>query len=305
MPTVRRVDIQRRPTVSERGRLADFVERIGEARGARPLSDHLWLDLHDETSEGPLVVSVSDESGLIALAQISAAHDGSLLESAVDAETAGADEVEADALETAVDAFRRAGGGTLTWWVDEAGERTTTLASRFGLQLVRTLHELRVALPLPARSTVTTRAFRPDDAEAWLRVNNRAFAAHAEQGGWTTETLALRLAEPWFDPDGLRLHDVDGEVAAFCWTKVHTDVTPPLGEIYVIGVDPAFHGRGLGRQLTLAGLDWMSDHGLATATLYVDDDNTPAMRLYESLGVRPHRSRYAFAGTPTAGTRAV
>jgi mycothiol synthase len=301
---VRRVDILRRPTPSQRRELGGFVERLAGDRGGRPLSDHLWLDLQDETSDGPLVVSVADESGLLALAQVSAANDGFLLESAVDDELGDADDVEGDALETAVDAFRRAGGGHLTWWVDEIGERTTALAARFGLSLVRTLHEMRVALPLPVHATVATRGFGAGDGEAWLRVNNRAFASHAEQGGWTAETLALRLAEPWFDPDGLRLHEIDGELAAFCWTKVHSDATPPLGEIYVIGVDPAFHGRGLGRQLTLAGLDWMSDHGLPAATLYVDDDNTVAMRLYESLGFRPHRSRFAFAGALDAGTLA-
>ena len=46
----------------------------------------------------------------------------------------------------------------------------------------------------------------------------------------------------------------DGRLAGFCWTKVHDDEEPPLGEIYVIAVDPDFVGRGLGRALTVAGL---------------------------------------------------
>jgi mycothiol synthase len=156
---------------------------------------------------------------------------------------------------------------------------------------------MRVGLPLGERSQVTTRPFRPEDAEAWLRVNNRAFAGHGEQGGWTPDTLALRTSEAWFRPDGFRIYEHDGEIAAFCWTKIHDDSEPPIGEIYVIGVDPGLHGRGLGRQLTLAGLDWLTDQGLSTANLYVDGGNTSAVRLYEKLGFVPHHTRYAFAGT--------
>jgi mycothiol synthase len=89
----------------------------------------------------------------------------------------------------------------------------------------------------------------------------------------------------------------DGQLAAFCWTKVHDEMTPPVGEIYVIGVDPDLHGRGLGRELTLAGLDWISDHGITEAMLFVDGGNVTALRLYGRLGFETRRTRYAFAGT--------
>jgi mycothiol synthase len=122
------------------------------------------------------------------------------------------------------------------------------------------------------------------DEQAWLEVNNRAFNWHAEQGGWDAATLADREAQPWFDPEGFLLHERDGRLAGFCWTKVHPDNDPPLGEIYVIAVDPAFQGLGLGRALAVAGLNWLADRGLGTAMLYVDGDNAPALHLYERLG---------------------
>ena len=43
-----------------------------------------------------------------------------------------------------------------------------------------------------------------------------------------------------------------------CWTKIHRDRTPPLGEIYVIDVDPRHHGQGWGRSLTVAGLEYLA-----------------------------------------------
>ena len=105
----------------------------------------------------------------------------------------------------------------------------------------------------------------------------------------TPEDLAAKQAEPWYDPEGFLLleeTDADGNEAiiGFCWTKVHAGEKPPLGEIYAIAVDPEHHGRGLGRELSLAGLAHLASRGLRQAILYVESDNKPARKMYGALG---------------------
>lgn len=284
--------------------MAAFVDELTAATGRRPLSDHLWLALTtgtDDRRDGFVAVRAADAERTLALALIVAGNDSASLEIAARPDLADGRAVAVDVATTAIDAFRAAGGGRLFWWVDDPDEADVEFAARHGLEPIRALHEMRRPLPAERRAAVTTRGFRPGvDDEAWLRVNNRAFAAHPEQGGWTVETLRARMSEPWFDPDGFRLYEVDGELAAFCWTKLHTEEDPPVGEIYVIAVDPDHHGGGLGRELTLAGLDWISDQGVGTANLYVDAANTAAVGLYESLGFHVHRTRRAFGGAIAA-----
>ncbi|MBV6509568.1 MAG: Mycothiol acetyltransferase [Acidimicrobiales bacterium] len=193
------------------------------------------------------------------------------------------------------DAVAERGGGAVLYWVEAATEEDTRVAGAAGFEPHRRLEQLRVALPLPHRSDLSTTAFRPGvDDDEWLRVNNRAFHWHPEQGGWTHENLRERMAESWFDPAGFLLHFVGDHLAGFCWTKIHVDTNPPLGEIFVIATDPDHHRTGLGRKLVLTGLDWLHRHGCQLGMLYVEADNAPARELYRSLGFTLHQTDIAY-----------
>lgn len=185
-------------------------------------------------------------------------------------------------------------GRAIRIWAHGDLPAAAALAKSARFARVRSLWQMRMtlagaALPEPAfPAGVTLRTFRPgQDEEAWLEVNRRAFAHHPEQGSWTREDIAMREAEPWFDPDGFFLAERGGELAGFHWTKVHADGGEdgtPIGEVYVVGVDPGRQGGGLGRALTLAGLAHLSRRGLGAVLLYVDESNTAAVRMYAGLG---------------------
>jgi mycothiol synthase len=188
-----------------------------------------------------------------------------------------------------------AAGAGIRLWAHGELPAAVGLAKSAGYTRVRALWQMRMPLAglrlsadAAAAPGVSIRAFRPGaDEDAWLEVNRRAFAHHPEQGSWGLQDLLLREAEPWFDPDGFFLAERDGRLAGFHWTKVHPDGGTggaPIGEVYVVGVDPGQQGGGLGRALTLAGLGYLRERGLAEVMLYVDEDNTAAVRMYTALG---------------------
>ncbi len=183
------------------------------------------------------------------------------------------------------------------FWAHGTLEPARATASALGLepvrelvQMRRKLHELNdVAEPsVPDGVRIRTYAGTTDDAEL-LRVNNAAFATHPEQGGWTAAELEERRSESWFDPEGLFLafDEQTGALRGFHWTKVHSGQTG-LGEVYVVGVDPAAQGSGLGGLLTAVGVAHLARRlgGTAepTVMLYVESNNAAALKTYQRLG---------------------
>lgn len=200
-------------------------------------------------------------------------------------------------LKAAVEAAASVGAKSITLWEPHPTAEHDRTADTVGLTERRDLLQMRRPLPVGLPWSAEVRPFVIGQDEApWLAVNNRAFAEHPEQGAWDRDALAETIAEPWFDPAGFLLHERDGRIAGFCWTKVHPEERPPLGEIFVIAVDPEFAGHHLGRELTLAGLDHLHDRGLSVGMLYVDATNDAALRMYERLGFIVDHVRRGYSG---------
>ena len=246
------VRVTRRLDDASRANVQGLLARVADEDGFWPLSDQLVADLNhprDDVEHRPIFV-LGGETGLPSgYAQASPREGGWTMQVATkrDGGAPGRVHALAEAIARAVD---DAGGGEIDWWVYQPDDTADGTADALGFAFDRDLLQMRRDLPAERRSEVETRSFVVGrDEPAWLAVNNRAFAGHAEQGGWTLDTVCQRMDQPWFDPDGFRLHERDGRLAAFCWTKIH-ESSIRTGEIYVIGVDPDFQGLG-----TRAGAD--------------------------------------------------
>jgi mycothiol synthase len=289
------VDVRPLVTGADEIALARSLADRSERRDEHPaLGDGVWRDLaHPGDGSAGYAVYV-DEEPVGYLRAVRRGGDTVAFECSMTVHPDHRDDDVPGALLDAGIAHARAhGAARVSLWVFGADVDADALAAGRGLAVERELWQMRVPLPVGIRAPlpegVTLRAFVPgvDDAE-WLAVNNRAFAADPDQGGWTVDTLASRMAEEWFDPQGFLVADDRGRMAGFCWTKVHPPRPPhephALGEIYVIGVNPDDQGRGLGRTLTVAGLDHLHRQGIDVGMLFVDASNTAAVGLYRALG---------------------
>jgi mycothiol synthase len=305
------------PRISVHGKIAgpyitailDLVRAATEADGVSPLSEHVLLHLHyggDPSARNLLLVSRGTLAGYAHLDPT--------------------DPVEGPSGELVIHPAHRGQGlglALLRALIAEAGPRplrlwahgdlpaAAALAAAAGFERVRALWRMRRSLKSPLAEPaladgITVRAFAVGrDEEAWLDLNARAFARHPEQGAWTREDLDQREREPWFDPAGFFLAERAGKLAAFHWTKIHgrsgagsAHPHEPIGEVYVVGVDPAERGSGLGRALTLIGLRYLRAQGLSDVMLYVDATNAPAIRLYESLDFTHQDTDVMFSNAP-------
>jgi mycothiol synthase len=160
------------------------------------------------------------------------------------------------------------------------------------LQMNKQLIDIEVITP-----KYLIRSFLSDiDDQAFLELNNKVFNDHPDQGGWNIDDLRVRINEEWFDEKGFFVCEDKGKLIGFCWTKIHGAHThshagnkadhghEAIGEIYVLAVDPAYKGLGIGKDLTITGLNYLKYQGLNRSILYVGVKNKAALKLYRSLG---------------------
>ena len=306
-----RTAVQMRLSAQDVEEVRALVEQVQAADGMPPLSDHVMLHLpRGGDADVRHLLARDSAQALQGYAHLDVTDQvaGSSAELAVLPSARG----HGIGRELVEELLRQSPDGRLRLWAHGEHPAAEKLALSLGFKRFRSLWQMRMPLKdvlpevtLPDGITIRTFVVGQDE-QAWTALNNRAFAAHPDQGGWGLEEIEVREAEPWFDASGFFLALRDEHLVGFHWTKVHGGSShgdikagghdhDAIGEVYVVGVDPSEQGNGLGPALTLLGLHHLQDRGLRDVLLYVDEDNTNAIRVYERLGFARHTTDVCYS----------
>lgn len=166
-----------------------------------------------------------------------------------------------------------------------------------GFEAIRRYHELRLNLADFRESAKVFPAFliRPmavGEEHRLAKIQNLSFT-----GSWgfhpnTVEEIVYMINQcDCSHEDVLLVFDGDRPVG-YCWVRVNREANSRrktrTARIHMMGVDPAFRGRGLGKHILLAGLYKLASEGIEIVTLTADSANLPALRLYHSVGFTLH-----------------
>lgn len=177
----------------------------------------------------------------------------------------------------------------ISGWAHGKLPSAVKLAQSLGAEPTRELLKMQLKTLTPPTAEVpegvVITTFNPAvDIPELLSVNAAAFCEHPEQGSWSLADIEARMAEDWFSANDVFLarESTSHDLLGFHWTKIITEADGTKdGEVYVIGVSPKAQGRHIGSALLDVGLTHLHNQQAMPISLYVEADNTAAVRLYE------------------------
>jgi len=173
---------------------------------------------------------------------------------------------------------------------DNLGARK--LLAKMGFRCVRHFLELELDLSWPQGPmggvSPRCRHLKIGEEDTLVHIQNRSFADTWGFNPNTVEEIAYRLCLPNRGPEDVILAYDGDAVVGYCWTRIYAGRDKvrrdDKGRIYMLGVDPDHRGKGIGKEVLLAGLSYLRSKGLGIIELTVDSKNEPALALYRSAG---------------------
>ena len=172
-----------------------------------------------------------------------------------------------------------------------------SLASRLGFQFIRHFHQMKldldtIRLPHPEPSGYVIRSLGHAEADKLTFIQNRAFADSWGFNPNTPDEIAYRINLSSCSPENIRMAYLKNRPIGYCWTRImigdDSTTGSAKGEIHMLGVDPDFRSKGIGRNVLLAGLADLKSRGATIIELTADSEDQAALGLYESVGFKFH-----------------
>lgn len=165
------------------------------------------------------------------------------------------------------------------------------LTTRLGFKFVRRFLQLRLDIAKVHRqdvdqAAVQCRHLKRGEEQKLTQIQNRCFAGTWGYDPNTVEQIVYRINSSYCSPRDVVLACDGDKVIGYCWTRTAYEAASGKreGQIFMLGVDADYQGRGVGKTVLLAGLAYLENKGFETAKLTVDSKNKIAGALYRSVG---------------------
>jgi mycothiol synthase len=200
-------------------------------------------------------------------------------------------------VEAALDLARSRGADHLTLYVPHHLAASQRFAEALDMTYHSSLWQFALAdgadVPPPRfPPEVTTRRLAADvPLESFVELLNAGFVGHPTPMSWPVDVIRHVHALPDFDPTDILIVAEASEpssMVAFARVGAATDDEGRrLGEVRLIGVRPAWRGKGLGRELLRWAVTELRGREVERIELSVEAANDRATDLYRRHGFRP------------------
>ena len=177
--------------------------------------------------------------------------------------------------------------------IPEENMSARKLFTKMGFRFIRRFLELRLDLsevhvPNADRIGPRCRNLKRGEEDKLVQIQNRSFADTWGFNPNTLEEIVYRTGLPNCAPEDIILACDEDTVIGYCWTKTYVGKNKATrggkGRISMLGVDPDHRGKGIGKEVLLAGLSYLKSKGLGFVELTVDSKNKAARALYRPAG---------------------
>ncbi|MFC1986979.1 GNAT family N-acetyltransferase [Chloroflexota bacterium] len=166
--------------------------------------------------------------------------------------------------------------------------------SGMGFSPVRRFLRLRLDITDARRSNIDQAALgccylQRGEEDKLTQIQNRAFTGTWGYNPNTVEEIIYRTNLSTYSPEDIVLTCEGNKVIGYCWTGTACGggaAGKKGGQILMLGVDPDYRGKGVGKKILLAGLAHLRSRNFQVAELTVDSDNKAAWALYKSVGFK-------------------
>lgn len=175
--------------------------------------------------------------------------------------------------------------------IHEDNNLARSVLEQMGFSFVRRFHELEVNLDIISDSRLsissTIRPLQAGEEALLTEIQNRSFNGYWGYNPNTVEEIRYAISTASHTLEGICLALDKDRPFGYFWVRIeHDKQGKRRGRVSMLGTDPDHRGKGIGRELLLAGLSYLKSRRLRVAQLTVDSENLVAESLYRSVGFK-------------------